>query len=361
MGDKNTTKPPSSQKATTLASAFLSAGIAMGGTSPAVASPLSPQVSHANYARPIKNGDINALYQPHYTNVLSRALDHFNNLAPELAHAYMITLESGWDHWKRDKKGNQIIYTGDPNQLPPKNKICDPAKDLPLIIGQPLPKISSACAIGLTQVIPRTAQSSLDRYNLPYTLQDVLYNPKVNYLAGHLYFLDVRNNLKNKYPSFNGLNTLTATAYNMGEGNQNSSFTAYGTTPGSTRFDLRTYLATMRIEETKEYVPHILAQNNIIQRSQVAGDADGSWFNRKVDALTSYQQLRAGMSDFTTYFARSHMPFRAGESYLGNSMVTVDPSQNRFRVDPSQNSFKVDPSQNSFRVNPSAIPTPAPE
>lgn len=353
MSDDQKTKSLSSKKMSTLASALLSAGVAVTAAPPmAEAAGPSARVSSPT---PVRNGRIEALYNSNNQAALTSALNQFNQLPPELAHAYMLTLESGWDHWQRDKKGNQIIYTGDPSQLPPKNKICDPAKDLPLVIGKPLPKLSSACAIGLAQVIPGTAQSSLDRYNLPYTMSDVLYNPKVNYLTGHLYFMDVRNNLKDKYPSFDGLNTLAATGYNMGEGNQNRSFASYGAKPGSSQFDLRTYLATMRIDETKAYVPHILAQNHLIQRTSVSADADGSWFNRRVDAMTSYQQMRAGMQDFTTYFVRSRQPFNVGETYTGNSMVVVDPTQNRFKVDPTQNSFRVDPSQNTFRINPSNI------
>lgn len=347
--DKN--KSPSSKKMSTLAGALLSAGISVTGA-PSVAVAAGPTASSPSS---VKNGRIEALYNDHNAAVFSSALERFNQLPPELAHAYILTLESGWDHWQRDKKGNQIIYTGDPKQLPPKNKICDPAKDLPLVIGKSLPKISPACAIGLAQVIPQTAESSLDRYNLPYTMSDVLYNPKVNYLTGHLYFMDVRNNLKERYPSSNVLNALAATGYNMGQGNQNKSFASYGINPGSSRFDARTYLATLQFDETKAYVPHILAQNHFIQRVSVSADADGSWFNRRVDAMSSYQQMRAGMQDFTVYFARGRQPFRAGEGFEGNSMVRVDPTQNRFRIDPSHNSFRSDPSQNEFRVNPAAI------
>lgn len=353
MSVDNPIKPRSQKNISVLAGALLSAGISVGSAPSVEAAPLGQK-----YAS--KSGNISALYKEHHSNTLVEALDKFNNLSPDLAHAYMLTLESGWDHWQRDKKGNQIIYTGDPKQLPPKNKICDPAKDLPLVVGKPLPKLSSACAIGLAQVIPTTAQSSIDRYNLPFTLSDVLYNPKVNYLTGNLYFMDVRNNLKEKYPSFSGLNTLAATGYNMGEGNQNKTFAYYGATPASGKFNLRTYLATMPIDETRLYVPHILAQNHIISQASVASDANGKWFNRNVDAMTSYQQMRAGMQDFTAYFARSRMPFRTHESYLGNGAFNVDPSKSDFRVDPSKSDFRVDPSKSDFRVTPSYRP-PSPQ
>lgn len=348
MSEENSTKTLQQKRTSILASALLSAGLSAGGISSATAAPAFQNSAYAS-----KNGSITALYKSHYSELLRTALDKFNNLPPELAHAYMITLESGWDHWQRDRKGNQIIYTGDPKQLPPKNKICDPAKDLPLVVGMPLPKISAACAIGLAQVIPGTAQSSIDRYNLPFTLSDVLYKPKVNYLTGNLYFMDVLNNLKGKYPSFKGHNTLAATGYNMGEGNQNRTFAYYGANPASQRFDLPTYLATMPIQETKAYVPHILAQNHIIPRASVGSDADGSWFNRRVDAMTSYQQMRAGMQDFTAYFALSRVPFREKESFLGNGEFNIDPSKSNFRIDPSKSDFRVNPSESDFRVTPS--------
>lgn len=350
MSEETSTKTFQRKTPSILASALLSATVSIGAT-PAIAASSTPS----------PKGNIKAIYKDHYIGTLQSALDKFNNLSPELAHAYMITRESGWDHWARDKKGNQIIYTGDPKQLPPKNKICDPAKDLPLVVGMPLPKISIACAIGLTQVIPDTAKSSIQRYNLPYTMSDVLYNPQVNYLTGYLYFMDVRNRLKNKFPAFNGLNTLTATGYNMGERNQDRTFAYYGANPSSNRFDLRNYLATMPIEETKLYVPYILANNGVIPKTSILNDANGSWFNRRVDASTSYQQLRAGMQDFTSYFARSRVPFADQELFLGSGAFNVDPSKSDFRVDPSKSEFRVNPSQSNFRVQPSVRNTPEPQ
>ncbi|WON78859.1 murein transglycosylase [Serratia sp. UGAL515B_01] len=103
-------------------------------------------------------------------------------------------------------------------------------------------------AAGLMQVMPRTAQHTVERYGIPgYSNPSQLYDPKTNITIGTRY-------LESVYQQFGRNRILAAAAYNAGPSRVN---TWLANTDG--RVDAVAFVESIPFSETRSYVKNVLA------------------------------------------------------------------------------------------------------
>ncbi|MFV0430833.1 MAG: transglycosylase SLT domain-containing protein [Alphaproteobacteria bacterium] len=133
---------------------------------------------------------------------------------------------------------------------------------------------SHAGAKGYMQLMPATAKETANKYGLGWSGTSRLFTKDYNITLGTHYLAD-------QVKRYNGSYILAAVAYNAGPGRANQWIKRYGD-PRSAKVDAIEWVEEIPIEETRNYVQHIL-ENLLVYRS-IFDDAD------KNETLSSIMQ-----------------------------------------------------------------------
>ncbi|VDZ52835.1 Soluble lytic murein transglycosylase precursor [Serratia odorifera] len=123
-------------------------------------------------------------------------------------------------------------------------------------------------AAGLMQVMPRTAQHTVQKFGIPgYSSQSQLFDPQTNITIGTQY-------LESVYQQFGRNRILASAAYNAGPSRVN---TWLGSSDG--RIDAIAFVESIPFSETRGYVKNVLAYDAFYryfmhQQAKVLTDAE---------------------------------------------------------------------------------------